>query len=536
MTNTIYDITRESDAIFLIGSNPEHAHPVLGMQIRQAVEKGTKLIVADPREIDLAKKADIHMKLRPGTNVALINGMMNVIIAEGLENREFIAQRTENYEALKETVAEYTPEKVAEICGIDPDMLREAARLYATVDRAPIMYCLGVTEHHTGTEGVMSLSNLAMLVGKLGRAGCGVNPIRGQNNVQGACDMGASPNQFPGYQNVTKEGVLDKFQKAWGCELPPKDGIKATDCFPKMLTGDIKGLFIFGEDPVRTDPNTAHVIKCLKALDFLVVDELFMTDTAKLADVILPGVSYAEKEGTFTNTERRVQRVRKAVTIEGEAMQDSWIFTEIMNRMGYPQPHLTSAEIMDEIASVTPSFAGISHERLDSEEVAGRGLQWPCTGKDHPGTPIMHVGKFSRGLGYFRPAQYKEPSELPDEEYPLVMMTGRILYHYNACAMTARTEGINQIANENFVEIHLDDARELGIEDGEMVKVLSRRGKITAKAHVSDKTRPGEVWMPFHYVDGANWLTNNALDDISSTPEYKVCAVRVAKMGKKRHM
>lgn len=530
MTNTIADITRESDAILLVGSNPEHAHPVLGMQVRQAVQRGAKLIVADPRQIDLAQNADIHLKLRPGTNVAFANGMMHVIIAEGLADETFIRERTENFEALKEVVKDYTPERVAAICGIEEDKLREAARIYATVDKAPIMYCLGVTEHHTGTEGVMSLSNLAMLVGKIGRPGCGVNPIRGQNNVQGACDMGAAPNQFPGYQNVTKEGVLEKFEAAWGTKLNPREGVKATDCFPKMLTGEIRGLFIFGEDPVRTDPNTAHVIKCLRSLDFFVVDDLFMTETAKLADVILPGISFAEKEGTFTNTERRVQRVRKAVTIEGEAMPDTWIFTEIMNRMGYAQPHLTPAQIMDEIASVTPSFGGISHARLDSEEVAGRGLQWPCPAPDHPGTPIMHVGKFARGLGYFRPAHYVPSQEMPDEEYPLTMMTGRILYHYNACAMTDKTDGINQIASENFVEINSADAAALGVADGELVAVASRRGRITARAHVSGKTRRGDVWMPFHYVDGANWLTIDALDSISSTPEYKVCAVKVEKL------
>lgn len=531
MTNTIYDITHESDAILLVGSNPEHAHPVIGMQVRQAVQRGAKLIVVDPRDIDLAKDADLHLKLKPGTNVAFANGMMNVIIEEGLVDETFIAERTENFEALKEIVKDYTPDKVAEICGIDADKLREAARIYATVDKAPIMYCLGVTEHHTGTEGVMSLSNLAMMVGKIGRPGCGVNPIRGQNNVQGACDMGASPNQFPGYQNISKEGILEKFETAWNTKLNPNDGIKATDCFPKMLTGEIKGLFIFGEDPVRTDPNTHHVIKCLEALDFFVIDELFMTETAKLADVILPGISYAEKEGTFSNTERRVQRVRKAVTIEGEAKEDTWIFTEIMNRMGYPQPHLTPAQIMDEIASVTPSFGGISHTRLDSEEVGGRGLQWPCPAADHPGTPIMHVGKFARGLGYFRPAKYEASTELPDEEYPLIMMTGRILYHYNACAMTDKTEGINEIANSNFIEINTTDAESIGISDGEVVEVSSRRGKITATAHVSNKTNCGQVWMPFHYVDGANWLTIDSLDGISSTPEYKVCAVKVAKIN-----
>lgn len=531
MTNTIWDITHQSDVILLIGANPEHAHPVLGMQIRQAVQRGAKLIVADPREIDLAKDADIHLKLRPGTNVAFANGMMNVILTEGLEDRDFIAQRTENFQAMKDLAMDYPPEKVAEICGIDPDMLREAARLYAAADKAPIIYCLGVTEHHTGTEGVMSLSNLAMLVGKIGRPGCGVNPIRGQNNVQGACDMGADPAKYPGYQALAQPGMREKFEAAWNISLPEKEGVKATDCFPKMLTGEIKGLFIFGEDPVRTDPNTAHVIQCLENLDFLVVDDLFMTETAKMADVILPGISYAEKEGTFSNTERRVQRVRKAVTIQGEAKEDTWIFTEIMNRMGYPQPHLTAAQIMDEIASLVPSFAGISHARLDSEEVGGRGLQWPCLSPDHPGTEIMHVGKFSRGLGYFRPAAYEPPSELPDEEYPLVMMTGRILYHYNACAMTERTQGLVEMANDNFVEVNTKDAEALGIADGEIVALSSRRGKITARAEVSDKTRPGEVWMPFHYMDGANWLTNNSLDTISSTPEYKVCAVRLSKLG-----
>ena len=531
MTNTIYDITHESDAIMLVGSNPEHAHPVLGMQVRQAVERGAKLIVVDPRDIDLTKQADVHLKLRPGTNVAFANGMMNVFIEEDLIDKKFIEERTENFEAIKEMVKDYTPEKVGEICGIDPDKLREAARIYATAERAPIMYCLGVTEHHTGTEGVMSMSNMAMMVGKIGRPGCGVNPIRGQNNVQGACDMGAAPNQFPGYQNITKPGIREKFEEAWNTKLNPNVGVKATDCFPKMISGEIKGLFIFGEDPVRTDPNTNHVIKALQSLDFFVVDELFMTETAKLADVILQGISYAEKEGTFTNTERRVQRVRKAVTIAGEAKPDTWIFTEIMNRMGYKQPHLTPAQIMDEIATVTPSFGGISHARLDSEAVAGKGLQWPCPSPFHPGTPIMHAGKFARGLGLFRPAEYTPSMELPDDEYPLTMMTGRILYHYNACAMTDKTEGINQIAGESFIELNTEDASALGIADREMVQVSSRRGVIKTRAIVSDKTRPGECWMPFHYIEGgANWLTNDALDSISSTPEYKVCAVKVEKI------
>lgn len=530
MTNTIADITQESEAIMLVGSNPEEAHPVLGMQVRQARARGARLIVVDPREIDLAKHADIHLKIRPGTNVAFANGMMRIIIDEELYDKEFIEERTEGFEKMKETVQAYPPDKVARICGIDQELLIEAARTYAKAKTAPIMYCLGVTEHHTGTEGVMSLSNLAMLCGKIGRPGCGVNPIRGQNNVQGACDMGASPTQFPGYQNIDREGVIEKFEQAWETELPKKAGTKATDCFPKMIEGEIKGLFIFGEDPMITDANTHHVKKALESLEFFVIDELFMTETAKLAHVILPGRSYAEKEGTFSNTERRVQRVRKAVEIEGETRADTWIFTEIMRRMGYDQPHLTPAQIMDEIASVTPSFGGISHERLDSEEVGGRGLQWPCPSADHPGTPIMHVGKFARGLGLFRPAEYEPPAEGPDDEYPLTMMTGRILYHYNAGAMTMRTEGINAIEDASFIELNDADAAAHGIEDGDIVEVASRRGKIQTRARVSGKTREGECWMPFHYVEGgANWLTNDALDSISSTPEFKVCAVRVAK-------
>ena len=526
MTNTIADTTGESDLIMLVGSNPEEAHPVIGMQIRQAVQNGTKLIVVDPRDIDLAKKADIHIKLKPGTNVAFANGIMHVIIKEGLQDLDFINSRTEGYEELKAIVEDYTPEKVAEICNIDADDLRKAAIMYAKADKAPIMYCLGVTEHSTGTEGVMSMSNMAMLVGKLGREGCGVNPIRGQNNVQGACDMGAMPTDFPGYQKVDNPEVLAKFENAWGVKLNPKPGMKATEVFPAAIKGDIKGLYIFGEDPVVTDADTNHIIKALESLDFLVMNELFMTETAQYADVILPGVSYAEKEGTFSNTERRVQRVRKAVELEGEMRLDTDIFTDLMNRMGYQQPYLTAAEIMDEVASLTPSFAGISHKRLD--EVGS--LQWPCPSKDHPGTPILHVGKFARGLGYFYPAQYVPSAELPDEEYPIILMTGRILYHYTTRAMTGRTPGLMQIAGKSFIEMNEKDAEALGIKDGDKVKVASRRGQIETTAVVGTKVNPGETWMPFHFPDGnCNWLTNAALDKFAKAPEYKVCAVKIEK-------
>ena len=529
MTNPIYDITHDVDAIMLVGSNPEEAHPVVGMQIREAVRNGCKLIVVDPRDIDLAAQADVHLKLRPGTNIAFANGMCHVFIEEGLIDEKFIAERTEGFEELKKIVADYTPEKVAEICHIDPDNLRQAARIYAKAKKAPIIYCLGVTEHSTGTEGVMSMSNMALMVGKLGREGCGVNPLRGQNNVQGACDMGAQPNQFPGYQNVTDPAIREKFEKAWGVKLPGEVGMHATDVFPAAIRGDIKGLYIYGEDPVVTDPDTHHILKALNSLDFFVVQELFMTETAQLADVILPGRSYAEKEGTFSNTERRVQRVRKAIEVPGNMRLDTDILCDLMRRMGYDQPTLTAAEIFDEMAELTPSFHGMSHERLDHTD--GQYLQWPCPTRDHPGTPIMHVGKFSRGLGWFYPTVYVPAAELPDKEYPTILTTGRILYHYTTRAMTGRTPGLMEISGHSFIEVNSEDAKALGIVNGERIRVKSRRGEITSEARVSEKTSPGEVWMPFHFPDGdANWLTNPALDKFARIPEYKVCACRLEKI------
>jgi formate dehydrogenase major subunit len=531
MTNPIADITENAQVIMLVGSNPEEAHPVVGMQIRQAVERGAKLIVVDPRDIGLASKADIHLKLNPGTNVAFSAGMCNVIISEGLVDQQFVDTRTEGYAEFAKMVSAYTPERVAEICGIDARDLVAAARMYATADTAPIIYCLGVTEHTSGTEGVMSMSNMALLVGKLGRPGCGVNPLRGQNNVQGACDMGATPGDLPGYQKISNPDVVAKFEATWGVPLPRKQGLWATEVFHAATRGEIKGLFIFGEDQVRTDPNISHVIEGIENLEFFVVDDLFLTETAKYADVVLPGISYAEKYGTFSNTERRVQMIRPAVKSPGEARPDIWIFSEIMRRMGYAQPDLTPAEVMDEIASLTPSFAGISHERLMSDEVAGQGLQWPCAGPDHPGTPIMHVGKFTRGLAAFSTAEYQEAAELPSDKWPLMLTTGRILYHYNAQAMTGRTEGLNEIEGSSFIEMNTADAAARGIKTGDKVRVFNERGSIESTARVSEKTKPGQTWMPFHFQDGnANWLTSSGLDRICATPEYKVCATQVERL------
>ena len=527
MTNPISDITKDVDCILLVGSNPEEAHPVVGMRIRKAVKNGTRLIVVDPRDIGLTKAADIHLKLRPGTNVAFANGMMHVMIKEDLIDHDYVNEFTEGFEELKKLVQDYTPEKVGEICHIDPDKLVEAARMYAGAKKAPIIYCLGVTEHSTGTEGVMSMSNMAALCGKIGKSGCGVNPLRGQNNVQGACDMGAMPTDYPGYQKVDNPEVRAKFEEAWGIELNPTPGLKATEVFPAAIEGKIKGLYICGEDPIVSDPDSHHIEKALESLDFFVLQDLFMTKTAKYADVILPAISYAEKEGTFTNTERRVQRIRKAVTLNGEMRPDTDIIIDLMNAMGYPQKYLTPAEIMDEIAMVTPSFHGISYERLDKLG----GIQWPCPDKDHPGTAIMHVGKPVRGKVLLYPAEYKESQELPDEDYPYYLTTGRILYHYNAAAMTSRAPGLVDISGEGFIEINYKDAEKLAIKNGERIKVSSRRGEITATARVGRKVSEGETWMPFHFEDSpVNVLTNAALDDFARIPEYKVCAVKIAKM------
>lgn len=528
MTNPIADITEDVDMILLVGSNPEEAHPVIGAQIRQAIQRGTQVVVVDPRKINLVKDSALHLQVQAGTNVAFANGMMHVILKEGLADHHFIEERTEGFLDLEKMVADYTPEKVAEICHIHPEDLIQAARMYAKAEKVPIIYCLGVTEHSTGTEGVMSMSNLAMLVGKVGKPGCGVNPLRGQNNVQGACDMGCMPYDFPGYQKVNNPEVIDKFEKAWHVPLNRNTGLTSTKVLPAATAGNVKGLYIFGEDPIVTDPDTGHVRQALESLDFLVVQELFMTETAAYADVVLPGISYAEKDGTFTNTERRVQRVRKAVEPRGQAREDYEIFCEVMTRMGYPCAYESAKEIMKEISAVTPSFGGINYERLEKES-----LQWPCRSLTDPGTPIMHVGSFARGKGLFKAIPYKQAQELPDEEYPYLMSTGRMLYHYNTRAMTGRTEGINQIANHSYIEINAVDAQALGIQEGDKVEVHSRRGKIETYAAVGNRVFPQEVFMTFHFPDGnVNEITNAVFDDIATIPEYKVCAVAIKPVNK----
>ncbi|MRR58712.1 MAG: formate dehydrogenase subunit alpha [Deltaproteobacteria bacterium] len=522
MTNSIVE-TVDSDVIFVTGSNTTETHPVIGAMIRQAKQKGAKIIVAEPRRIDLVKDAEVFLQITPGTNVALFNGMMNVILAEGLQNREFIAERTENFDELVEVVSKYSPEKVAEICGINAEDLKKAARMYATADKASIFYSMGVTQHSTGVSGVMGTSNLAMLCGHLGKESSGVNPLRGQNNVQGSCDVGCLPGDLPGYQKTANPEVIAKFEKAWGVTLSDKPGLTVTEIVGKAGKGDIKVLYIMGENPMLSDPDLNHVQEALENTEFLVVQDIFLTETAELADVVLPAASFAEKDGTFTSTERRVQLVRKAIEPPGEAKADWEILVALMNKLGYAKTYRNAAEIMDEIASVTPQYGGISFVRLENG-----GLQWPCPTADHPGTKFLHKDAFARGKGLFKPAEYLPSAELPDADYPFILTTGRILYHYHTKTMTGKVDGLNNLFPGSFIEIHPAAAAKLGIKDGEKVKVASRRGDILSIAKVTDKVEENVLFLPFHFADGAaNRLTNKALDPVAKIPEFKVCAATI---------
>jgi formate dehydrogenase alpha subunit len=525
MTNTIGDV-QEADVILVTGSNTTENHPVLSTYVKRAVKfKGSKLLVVDPRQIKLTKFADLWLRPNLGADVAWINGLMHVIIAEDLYDKEFVANRTEEFDALKAMVQKYPPDVVEKISGIPAQQLIDAARLYAGANAGAILYCMGITQQTTGTDNVKSLANLAMLCGNLGIPGGGVNPLRGQNNVQGACDMGGLPNVYTGYQPVTDEGARKKMEAAWGVtDLPEKPGLTVTKMVPMAHDGDIKAMYIIGENPLVSDPDLNHAEKSFGNLEFLVVQDIFMTETARIADVVLPTACFAEKEGTFSNTERRVQRVRKAVDAPGDAWDDWKITAAIANRMGYPMNYESAREIFEEIASVTPSYAGITYARINKE-----GLHWPCPAQDHPGTPILHTQQFTRGKGMFHAIDYIPPAEQTDDEYPLYLTTGRVLYHYHTGTMTRRTEGLNERAPESFVEIAAEDAKKFGIADESLIRVASRRGEITVRAKVSDMVDTGTVFIPFHYAEAAaNRLTNAMLDPVSNIPEYKVCAVKLA--------
>ncbi len=522
MTNPIADID-QAELLLLIGTNTTEAHPVIGYRMLKARRQGARLIVVDPRRTELADLADYWLQLKPGTDIALLNGLMQIILKEGLEDRAFIEERCENFEELRDTLESYTPERVSEITGVPVELLFSAARLYATTDRAALYYTLGITEHVSGTMNVMSCANLAMLTGHLGRPGTGVNPIRGQNNVQGACDMGALPNVYPGYQNVNVPEIQAKFEQAWGVPLSGEIGLKIPEMFDAAHRGELKAMYILGENPVLSDPNTNHIRAGLEKLEFLVVQELFLTETAQYADVVLPGGRFAERDGTFTNTERRVQRVRKAV--EPLAGLADWeTVAEIMTRMGMPARYRDASEIFDEMAALTPSYAGISYPRIERD-----GLHWPCPTPDHPGTPILHVGKFSRGKGRFQAIDHVPPGELPDEAYPFLLSTGRVREHYNVT--TAYSPGIMALWGEEHAWINPEDAHALGLEADSRVRVTSRRGEIETAIEITDRVPPGMVWMSFHHAGSpSNALTSHLVDPVSGTGEYKVCAIKVEKL------
>lgn len=528
MTNSINEFT-DAELILITGSDTTAQHPLIGSRIVNAVkDKGAKLIVIDPRQIELSKYAAIHAQQKNGTDVAWINGLINVIISEDLQDKKFIEDRTEGFEELKNFVKDYTPEYVEKITSIPKEKIIEIARLYASARKAMIVYSMGITQHTTGVDNVKSLANLAMVTGHLGFSSCGVNPLRGQNNVQGSCDVGALPNLYSGYQTVADENIRKKFEAAWAVQgLPTKPGLTVTEVINAVGKGVIKGLYIMGENPAISDPDSNHVRQCLSKAEFLVVQDIFLTDTAQYAHVVLPSASFAEKDGTFTNTERRVERIRKVIEPPGQAKADWQILCEVAKLMGYKgMSYSHPSEVMDEISKTTPIYGGISYNRLDPY-----GIQWPCPAKDHPGTPILHKEKFTKGKGTFMPRPYIPPAESTDEQYNFVLSTGRVYWHWHTRTMTNRTSTLERESPEAYVEMHQDDAKDLGIRNGQVIKVSSRRGSITLKANVGLRVVKGSLFIPFHFREAAaNLLTICAVDPIAKIPEYKVCAAKVEKI------
>lgn len=528
MTNSIPEI-RDTDLMFIIGSNTSEAHPIIAMEMKRARKRGAKMIVADPREIFMAEHADIHLQLKPGTDVWLLQAMAHVIVTENLIDQSFIDKHTEGFEAVRESVLKYTPEEAEKVTGVPAEDIRTSARMYATTRKAGIYYTLGITEHTHGTDNVYCLANLVLMTGHLGVRSAGMNPLRGQNNVQGANDAGATPVFYPGYQKVTDGEVRKKFEAAWGVPLSPNDGLNLNVMMKELAKGTMKGLYVMGEDIVISEPNVTQVELGLNKCEFLICQEIFHNLTTEFADVIFPGACFAEKDGVFTNSDRRVQRVRKAVDPPGNAKADWKIICEFAAAAGYDMPDYSGpGAVYEEMAKLAPKFSGISHERLEQRKT---GLQWPCTDDEHEGTPTMHIGGPAIGKAPFQAVEYRPSAELPDEAYPLVLSTGRTLYHYNAATQTRRDPGPVAKQRGNFIEMHRGDARRLGVEHGETVRVLSRRGSVEAEVWVSPRVRKGCTWMPMHFAESrANLLTNDAGDSVTGTGEYKVCAVRVEKI------
>ncbi|HUT75434.1 MAG TPA: formate dehydrogenase subunit alpha [Armatimonadota bacterium] len=529
MTNTIGDL-RQSPCIFVIGSNTSEGHPVIAYEIKQAANAGATVIVADPRHIELCDYAAHWLRQRPGSDVALVNAICNVILAEGLEDREFIAARTEGYAEVCAAVADCTPEWAEPLTGVPAEKIRAAARAFAGAERAAIVYAMGITQHSHGTDNVLALANLALLTGNLGKPGAGVNPLRGQNNVQGACDMGALPNVFPGYQRVNDDDARAKFEQAWGKELPAEPGLTvvemmhAAEAAGAPAAGAVRGMYVMGENPALSDPDVCRVRAALEKLEFLVVQDIFLSETAEYAHVVLPGAAFAEKAGTFTNTDRRVQLLRRVLPPPASNAREDWqILLEVARAAGQDFGLDSEGAAFDEMAALTPSYAGMTHARLDEAP-----LHWPCPTPDHPGTPILHTERFTRGRGKFHAVAYRPPAEEPDAEYPLILTTGRLLYHYHTGTVSRRSAMLDCLVPHGYVEINPAAAAELGLGDGDRAKVISRRGEITIACRLTERVERGVVFIPFHFAESAaNVLTNAALDPQAKIPELKVCAVRI---------
>ena len=527
MTNSIREI-EGMEIIFIIGSNTKETHPVIANRMIKAYRKGAKIIVADPRMVPMVKFAEVFLKLRPGTDIALLNSMAHVIVKEGLQNDEFIREKTEGFDAWKRSLEEFTPAKAEQITGIPKADIIKAAKMYGRSRKAGIFYTMGITQHTCGTDNVRTIANLATLTGNIGREFTGVNPLRGQNNVQGASDAACLPNVYPGYQKVDLPEVRQKFEKAWGVQLPPKRGLYATEMMNAAVDGSLKALYIMGENPVLTDPNQHHTIKALENLEFLVVQDIFMTETARHAHVVLPAACSFEKEGTFSNTERRVQRVRRAVSPPGEARDDLSIIMELSRAMGYPMDYRSPEQVLEEFGRLWPALAGITYDRIKS-----RGIAWPCPSKDHPGTEFLYKDGFAKKIP-FVPITFNPPAEVVCDNYPFVLTTGRNLFQYHSGSMSRRVKAIEEHAGEAYVELNPADGEKLGIENGEMVKVRSRRGDVEIKARFTRRISEGTVFIPMHYREAAaNVLTNDALDPDVMIPEFKVCAVEIVPVEKK---
>ncbi len=526
MTNSINEI-ENAEVILAIGSNTTEAHPQVARRMLAAVDRGARLLVVDPRRTRLVESAFLHLAIRPGTDIPFLNAMMRIIIDEGLADELFIEMRTENYPALRDMLFRLDPAEQAAICGVPLPEIERAARLYARAGKAVICYCLGVTQHVCGTENVQAIANLAMLAGQVEKEDTGVDPLRGQNNVQGACDMGALPNVLPSYQAVANQDYREKFERAWGVALPQAPGLSLVEMTHAGAGGAPRGMFIMGENPMRSDPSLARVEETLRGLEFLAVSDIFLTETAALAQVVFPAACFAEKSGTFTNSERRVQMVRQALAPPGDCRTDAELIMALSSRLGYAMDYDSPAEIMEEIALLAPIYGGISHARLEK----GWGLQWPCWDSVHPGTPFLHKYYFTRGRGRFVPAGHREPSELPDADYPLLLMTGRIYHHYHTGAMTRASERLTRESGEALLQINREDAAALAIRNGDRVRLASRRGSIELAAELSGQVAPGMVYATFHFSEAPiNFLTVAALDAGTGCPEYKICAVRLTKV------